>query len=322
MTSSENGRAALFEAASWSGWEFDIAEDIRNALRAGTGVVALDSVGFAASVGLDGSNDTADVAVECMRRVRAAGCVPAFSFIDRGTVRLSADAADLVGFLGAGPVRRVGTRDISEALVRARRAVLTAGATITIAAVLGVQVVSTGGLGGVHHGFANSLDVASDVYRLGQTRVLLVSSGIRPFMDVPATAELLKSLGVPLLGWRTDQLPRVYTAEGGPSVSSRLDKPADVARLVATHWALGLAGVVLCRPPRVGVEIDRVLAKGHAAAAGLPAYEVSYHLRDHLSAALGPRGVDIIRTALADNSELAAHVAAAMRPAPTGQPSL
>ena len=109
--------------------------------------------------------------------------------------------------------------------------------------------MGTGGLGGVHRGFPSPPDVSADLGELARTQVLVVSSGVKSLLDVPATAEALETLGVPVLGFRTDELPLFYAARGGPPTSARVESPEEAAQVARAHWALGGAGLLLARPP-------------------------------------------------------------------------
>ena len=109
--------------------------------------------------------------------------------------------------------------------------------------------MATGGIGGVHRGFPNPPDVSADLGELARTPALVVSAGVKSLLDVPATAELLETLGVPVLGFRVDTLPLFYGAAGGPPVSARVESAEEAARVATAHWELGGAGVLVGRPP-------------------------------------------------------------------------
>ena len=114
----------------------------------------------------------------------------------------------------------------------------------------GTGFMATGGLGGVHRGFAEHHDVSADLGELLRAEVLVVCSGVKSLLDVPATAELLETLGIPVLGYRTDTLPLFYQASGGPPVSARVESAQEAARVAAVHWALGQrSALLLARPP-------------------------------------------------------------------------
>ena len=126
----------------------------------------------------------------------------------------------------------------------------TVGGTLAICAPAGIRVMATGGLGGVHRGFPQRPDVSADLGELARTPVIVVCSGVKSLLDVPATCELLETLGIPVLGYRTDELPLFYAARGGPPVSARVEDAAEAAAIAAAHWALGrTTAVILARPP-------------------------------------------------------------------------
>ena len=108
--------------------------------------------------------------------------------------------------------------------------------------------MGTGGIGGVHRGWTQRPDISSDLGELARTRVVVVSSGAKSLLDVPATAEALETLGIPALGFRTDTLPLFYAADGGPPVSARVESPGEVAEIARAHWELGGAGAARRQP--------------------------------------------------------------------------
>ena len=145
--------------------------------------------------------------------------------------------------------RKLGPRDLAAAIVQGAVGATTVGGTLAACRAVGVSVLATGGLGGVHRGWPTPPDVSADLDALARTPVLVVSSGVKSLLDVPATAELMETLGVPVLGWRTEELPLFYTARGGPPVSARVETAAEAARIARAHWKLGGGGLLLGRPP-------------------------------------------------------------------------
>ena len=129
--------------------------------------------------------------------------------------------------------------------------------------------MGTGGLGGVHRGFPDPPDVSADLGELVRTEALIVSSGVKSILDVPSTAELLETLGVPVLGFRTDDLPLFYAAHGGPAVSARVESAREAAMVARAHWRLGRhTSVVLARPAEDSLDdveplIEQALAAAH-----------------------------------------------------------
>src|SRR5207244_9448034 len=145
--------------------------------------------------------------------------------------------------------RKVGPRDLAAAAVQRAVGATTVGGTLAVARAAGIRFMGTGGLGGVHRGFPDPPDVSADLAELARTQVLVISAGAKSLLDVPATAEVLETLGVPVLGFRTDELPLFYAARGGPRTSARVESAEEAARIAAAHWELGGAGLLLARPP-------------------------------------------------------------------------
>src|SRR5205807_6959 len=178
----------------------------------------------------------------------------------------------------------------------------------------GRAAMGTGGLGGVHRGWTANPDVSADLAQLSRTPAVVVSSGVKSLLDVPATMELLETLGVPVLGWRTDELPLFYAAAGGPPVSARVETAEDAAAIARAHWQLGRAGIVLARPPDESLDdleplIDRALAD--AKKRGIHGQAVTPFVLGSLHEASGGRTVTANRALVAANARLAAEVAVA-----------
>jgi pseudouridine-5'-phosphate glycosidase len=219
-----------------------LAGEVGDALAAGRPVVALETTliahGFPPGEGIE-------VGRAAEAAVRESGAVPATIGVWGGKVRVGLSDFDLLRFDASA--RKVGPRDIAAALVHNVAGATTVGGTLAVCNALGIQFMATGGIGGVHRGDAH--DVSADLRTLAETQALVISSGVKSLLDVPATAELLETLGVPVLGYRTDTLPLFYAAAGGPPVSARVESAAEAARVAALHWELGGAGVLVGRPP-------------------------------------------------------------------------
>jgi pseudouridine-5'-phosphate glycosidase len=188
-----------------------------------------------------------EVGLESERQVRAAGAVPATIGVLDGLIRVGMSADDLARFDAAA--RKLGPRDLAVAVAQRAVGATTVGGTLAVAQAVGIRWLATGGLGGVHRGFPDPPDVSADLAQLARTPALVVSSGVKSLLDVPATTELLESLGVPVLGYGVDTLPLFYAAHGGPPVSARVESADEAARIARAHWELGGAGLLLGRPP-------------------------------------------------------------------------
>jgi pseudouridine-5'-phosphate glycosidase len=173
----------------------------------------------------------------------------------------------------------------------------------------------------VHRDFAETLDISSDLPQLARTAAVVVSSGAKSILDVAATAELLETLGVPVLGWRTPTLPLFYSAGGGPPVSAVVTGPGEAARIAALHWLInGSAGLLLARPPDPAVDLEEIITEAVSrvrdqAVTGQSVTPAVLSLVHQMS---GGRSVEVNRLLIADNAALAAAVAVAYSRAADG----
>ncbi|MFL5959798.1 MAG: pseudouridine-5'-phosphate glycosidase [Gaiellaceae bacterium] len=287
-----------------------IADELRETLAAGGPVVALETTlvahGFPPGEGVA-------VGLESERQVRAAGAVPATVGVLDGEVRVGLTPDELARF---GPeARKAGPRDLAAAAIQRAIGATTVGGTLAVARAAGVRVLATGGIGGVHRGFPDPPDVSADLAEFARTPALVVSAGVKSLLDVPATAELLESLGVPVLGFRTDTLPLFYAAAGGPPVSARVESAKEAARVAQAHWRLGGTGVLLGRPPDEPLEgleplVDEALAA--AAASGVAGQAVTPYVLAHLHRESGGRSEAANKALVAQNARLAGEVAVAL----------
>ena len=287
-----------------------LTAEVDSALSLGRPVVALETTlvshGFSAGRGLD-------AALESERRVRQAGATPATIGVLDGVVRVGLDAAELKRFADAGPsARKVGARDLAACVVQGALGSTTVGRTLAVCRAVGIRFVGTGGIGGVHRGFAETLDISADLPQIARTRALVVSSGVKSILDVPATAELLETLGVPVLGWRTSTLPLFYSAAGGPPVSAVVSSAKEAALITAAHWQLNdSAGVLLTRPPEPSVEIEPIIAEAVARveSQGVRGQSVTPSVLALVHELTDGRSAEVNRLLNADNAALAAEVA-------------
>jgi pseudouridylate synthase len=174
--------------------------------------------------------------------------------------------------------------------------------------------MATGGLGGVHRGWPTPPDVSADLQTLAEAPVLVVSAGVKSLLDVPATAELLETLGVPVLGYRANTVPLFYSAQGGPPVSARVESAQEASRIAAAHWELGGGGLLLVRPPDESLDdveplIERTLAA--ADAEGVRGQAVTPFVLSFLHRESGGHTLRANRELVIGNARLAGEVAAA-----------
>ncbi len=290
-----------------------ITGEIAAALGRGDPVVALETTlvshGFSGGRGLEAAPAAED-------RVRAAGALPATVGIIDGTVRVGLDAAELGRFASAGSsgARKVGARDIAPCMVQRGLGATTVGGTLAICRAVGIRFLGTGGIGGVHRGYAHSLDISGDLPQIAHTGAVVVSSGAKSILDVSATAELLETLGVPVLGWRTATLPMFYSAAGGPAVSAVVTSSAEAASVAAAHWELSpSAGLLLAQPPAAELDIEPVLAEAveRVRGSGVTGQAVTPAVLALVEELTAGRSVEVNQRLIADNAGLAAEVAVA-----------
>ncbi|MGZ4300226.1 MAG: pseudouridine-5'-phosphate glycosidase [Gaiellaceae bacterium] len=282
-----------------------VSEEVRGA----SAVVALETTliahGFPAGEGIV-------VGLESERRVREAGAVPATIGVLDGEIRVGLNEDELTRF-DAG-ARKVGPRDLAACVVQGEIGATTVGGTLAVCRAAGIRFMGTGGLGGVHRGFPHPPDVSADLGELARTQALVVSAGIKSLLDVPATLELLESLGVPVLGFRTNELPLFYTAHGGPAVPGRVESPAEAARVARVHWDLGGGGLLLARPPDRSLDDVEPLieeALGEAERRGVTGQAVTPFVLSFLHERSEGRTLAANRELVVANAGLAAEVAVA-----------
>ncbi|HKD93535.1 MAG TPA: pseudouridine-5'-phosphate glycosidase [Gaiellaceae bacterium] len=284
-----------------------VADEVREALAAGGAVVALETTliahGFPPGEGVE-------VGLESERQVRAAGAVPATVGALDGEVHVGLTEEELERF---GPfARKAGPRDLAASSVQGAIGATTVGGTLAVMRATGIRVLATGGIGGVHRGFPDPPDVSADLAQLARTPALVVSAGVKSLLDVPATTELLESLGIPVLGFRVDTLPLFYAAEGGPPVSARVESAQEAARVAGAHWQLGGAGLLLGRPPDEPLEDVEPLIEAAlvaAEAAGVSGQAVTPYVLAHLHRESGGRTEAANKALVAQNARLAGEVA-------------
>ena len=283
-----------------------VAEEVRAALADGRAVVALETTlvahGFPAPDGVA-------VGLESEGRVRAAGAVPATVGVLDGRIRIGLGEDELERF--TPEARKVGPRDLAACAVQGTAGATTVGGTLAAAGRVGIRFLGTGGLGGVHRGFPTPPDVSADLGAVARTPALVVSSGVKSLLDVPATAELLETLGVPVLGYRTDTLPLFYAAAGGPPVSARVEDAAAAAAVARAHWELGGTALLVGRPPDESLDVEPLLAEAidEARRLGIGGQAVTPFVLARLHERSGGRTLAVNRDLIAANAALAAEIA-------------
>ena len=283
-----------------------VAEEVRDS----RAVVALETTlvahGFPPGEGVG-------VGLESERRVRAAGAVPATIGILDGEIVVGLTEPELARF--AADARKVGPRDLATCLVQGAVGATTVGGTLAVCRVVGIRLMGTGGIGGVHRGWQEHPDVSADLGELARCQTLVVSAGAKSLLDVPATIEVLEALGVPVLGYRTDELPLFYSTHGGPPTSARVESPDEAARVAQAHWELGGNGLLVARAPDESLDDIEPLIEDALRAAGdegVRGQDVTPFVLSFLHDRSGGRTLRANKELVAANAQLAAEIAVAL----------
>ena len=239
----------------------DIAPEVQQALRDNKPVIALESTII--SHGMPYPQNVA-TALQVEAEVRAHGAVPATIAIIDGRLKagLSAQEIEALGQRGRDAIK-VSRRDIPFVIAAKQMGATTVASTMIVAAMAGIKIFATGGIGGVHRNAQQSFDISADLQELAQTPVAVVCAGAKSILDLRLTLEYLETHGVPVVGYQTDTLPAFFTRESEFPVDYRLDTPLDIARVLHAKWAMGLkGGMVIANPIPDSFAMPRALIDG------------------------------------------------------------
>jgi pseudouridine-5'-phosphate glycosidase len=307
------------EIQGGAGAHLDIAPEVAAALSAGAPVVALESTiishGFPYPANVE-------CALEAERSVREAGAVPATIAILGGrlTVGLFVEQIEHLARAGAAGVAKASRRDIGVLVARGQDGATTVAGTMLVAALAGIRVFATGGIGGVHRGAETSFDISADLLELASTDVCVVCAGAKSILDLGLTLEVLETNGVPVLGYRTDEFPAFYARTSGYGVDARFDSTAEIASVLRARRELGLSGGVLVANPIAEAHaIDPAVldgwtqtALGEADAAGIHGKDVTQFLLGRLHELSGGVTEEANKQLVYSNARLAGSIAAAL----------
>ena len=191
--------------------------------------------------------------------VRAAGSVPALVGVVRGVATVGMSSEELTEMLDSGPVAKVNTANLGHALHTGSSGATTVSTTMELAAFAGLRVFATGGIGGVHRGYGEHLDISADLLAFTRYPLAVVTSGVKSILDVESTRESLESLGVTVVGFQTDRFPAFYLRDGGCDVDVRFDDPAKLAAFLRAELPRAGRGIVVANPIPHEHEIDPAL---------------------------------------------------------------
>lgn len=296
----------------------DAHPEVAAALAAGAPVVALESTIIAH--GMPWPHNL-EAALRVEAEVRHHGAVPATVAVLGGRLKAGLSAPQMEALAcGGASTPKASRRDLAALVARGGSGATTVAATMIVAALAGIRVFATGGIGGVHRGAERSFDVSADLLELAQTPVAVVCAGAKSILDLGLTLEVLETQGVPVVGYGTDTLPAFYVRDSGHRLPLRVDSPDEAARLLQAQWALGLkGGVVLANPipaehamprERIDAAIDQALAD--AQAQGVRGKASTPFLLARVAALTGGDSLQANIALVLNNAALAAQVAVAL----------
>ena len=224
-----------------------LSPEVATALAAQKPVVALESTIIAHGMAYPANVETA-LAVEQV--VRDHGAIPATIAVMGGKLKAGLSREEIERFGQEGPgIMKVSVRDLSFVAGRGLDGATTVAATMRIAAMAGIPVFATGGMGGVHRGAGENFDISADLTEMTQSNVALVTAGAKAILDLPLTLERLETDGVPVIGYGTGEFPAFYSRSSGLKVPMRADSAAEVAEIMRSKWELGLTGAIIVANP-------------------------------------------------------------------------
>jgi pseudouridylate synthase len=245
--------------------DLDIAPEIADALAQAGAVVALESTIIAHGMPYPGNLETAR---ELERIIRSEGALPATIAVLDGTLKVGLDDSALQRLAQSPDMAKASVRDLPTLLASRRDGATTVASTVRIAAMAGIRVFATGGIGGVHRGAEETGDVSADLTELAESPVAVVSAGAKAILDLPRTLEMLETLSVPVIGYQCGEFPAFYSRTSGLRIPARAETPDEIAAILAARWRLSnRGGVLIANPIPVADEIPAKEIEGQIAAA-------------------------------------------------------
>jgi pseudouridine-5'-phosphate glycosidase len=231
-----------------------LSAEVSAALKAGKPIVALESTII--SHGLPRPSNL-EVALECERIVRDAGAVPATIALLDGKILVGLERSELEAIANRDDISKASIRDLAIIVAQGKSAATTVAATAHIAAMAGIHVFATGGLGGVHRGANESFDESADLTALANVDMTMICAGVKSILDVPATLERLETLAVSLVGYKTTSFPGFYLTDSGYTLEHRVDSPAEIAAIIKARKEVGTLTKALVVANPVVKEMDK-----------------------------------------------------------------
>ena len=295
----------------------DISDEVKKALDDNKPIVALESTIISHGMPYPQNVETA---LKVEEIIRENGAVPATIGIIGGRLKagLTAEEIDYMG--RAGNIAKVSRRDIPYLVAHKRDGATTVASTMIIAAMAGIKVFATGGVGGVHRGAEKTMDISADLEELAMTGVAVVCAGAKSILDLGLTLEYLETKGVPVLGYKTEELPAFYTRKSGFKVDYKVDTPEEIASILRTKWELGLMGGALIAnpiPEEYSMDADLITkviedAVNEAEALGIKGKDTTPFLLAKIKEITGGESLESNIQLVYNNALLAAQIARAL----------
>jgi pseudouridine-5'-phosphate glycosidase len=292
------------------------SSEVAQALKTGKPIVALESTII--SHGLPRPSNL-EVAKECEAIVRNHGAVPATIALLDGKILIGLEAHELEAIANRDDISKASIRDLAIIIAQNKSAATTVAATAHIAAVAGIKVFATGGLGGVHRGASVSFDESADLTALSQLDMTVVCAGVKSILDVHATLERLETLAIGLVGYRTNSFPGFYLTDSGYTLEHRVESATEIAEIikVRTDIATQFKSLIVANPVKVEMpkaRHDEILASGLARAQhdGIDGKAVTPYLLEHFHKASNGESLKINTEIIKSNCALAAEIAVAL----------
>jgi pseudouridylate synthase len=294
---------------------FAIAPEIRIALDLGAPIVALESTVI--THGLPRPQNL-ELARDMEKQVRGFGATPATIALLDGQIRIGLSDEELVRLSEAGSVLKVSHRDFAAAIVKKANGGTTVAGTMFAANMAGIKVFATGGIGGVHK--ESPFDISTDLHSLAEIPTIVVCAGAKAILDLPATLEYLETMGVPVVGYQTDEFPAFYSRQSELGVSVRLDSPKEIAEFAQVHWNLGMkSGILVTNPiPETEaiskLEMEPIIAKAsdEAIEQGIHGQKLTPFLLGRINELTKGKSMKANLALLLNNARLAAEIAGEM----------
>jgi pseudouridine-5'-phosphate glycosidase len=292
-----------------------LSPEIARALNFGAPIVALESTVI--THGLPQPQNL-ELARDMEQQVRDHDAVPATVALLDGEIRIGLSDEELIRLSASDSALKVSHRDFATAIVKKKIGGTTVAGTMFASQLAGIKVFATGGIGGVHK--ESAFDISTDLHAMSEIPMIVVCAGAKAILDLPATLEYLETMGVPVVGYQTDEFPAFYSRESGLNVSVRLDSPKEIADFAQTHWRLGMRSAVLVTNPvpetdaisKSEMEPLILQASTEAIEQGIHGQKLTPFLLSRISELTGGKSLKTNLALLLNNARLAARIAAEM----------